>query len=589
MAATETKRRPGRPTKAESEARRVAAAASEAVSGNASDKTLGVQNRYDAAGRGRRIAGWNPPQTGPNRALVGLNIIRSRARDAVRNDWAGESATTKWTTTLIGIGIKARFDSITSTTRRKKVTDAFSDWCEVADADGVLNFFGLQTLVVRAWLESGECFARLRDRPLTSALGVPFQVQLLEADFCPYNLDIDAWPGMAPGNRIRQGIELTPDGQRAAYWMFPEHPGDWIIGIPPTVASLIRVPADQVLHVFEPKRPGQLRGVSALASVLIRLRNTTDFEDVTLDRQKLANLFTMFITRALPPDSADIDFDPDTGLPKWYDDNDNAVATLEAGMTQELQPGEDVKFANPPEAGTMFSDYMRTTHMGTFAGAGLPYELGSGDIRNVSDRTLRVVMQEFRRFAAARQWQVVIPMFCQKVVVKWAQSAVLAGIVRPNEYDSVRRPTWAPHGFEHIHPVQDPQGKILEIQAGIRSRSSVIGESGDDPIDVDNERAADQTREKALGLPDTSGAVTPVAPKPGSIVGDHGGPGDNVQPGTDAWVDRLIAGLTLVPKEPPVPSIVNNYVSHTRAIKKNVVRDEVTGLVTSIEESEIEE
>lgn len=558
MAVSDTKRRPGRPTNAE-RATRIATAAGEAITGNASAKTQGVQNRYDAAGHGRRISKWNPPQSGPNRALVGLNVIRSRARDSIRNDWAGEAATTKWVTTLIGIGIKARFDSITSASRRLKVTQAFTDWCDVADADGVLNFFGLQTLAVRAWLESGECFVRLRDKPVTDQLNVPFQVQLLEADFVPNNLDIDAWPGMAQGNRIRQGIELGPDGARVAYWVFPQHPGDWITGVQPTISSLIRVPVDQMLHIFEPKRPGQLRGVSALAAVLIRLRNTMDFEDVTLDRQKLANLFTAFITRELPPDSAELEYDTDTGLPKWYDENDQAVQTMESGMTQELQPGEDVKFANPPEAGTMFSEYMRTTTMGTAAGANLPYELMSGDIRNVSDRTLRVVMQEFRRFAAQRQWQIVIPMLCQPIVRKWAQAAVLAGIVRPNEFDAVRRPTWAPHGFEYIHPVQDPQGKLLEVQGGFRSRSDVISESGEDPIDVDNARAADMEREKALGLPDTSRVKTPIAPKPGSIGTDSAGEGDDAvpdAPGTTAWIEKLIAGMALVPQP---PAVVNNY------------------------------
>lgn len=574
-AAATTKRGPGRPTKAELAQRATAAAA--AATGAAKTD---VVNRYDAAGRGRRLSGWNAPYSGPNRALVGSNVLRNRARDSVRNDWAGEAGVTKWATTLVGIGIRARFDKVTNISRRTKITAAWDDWCCEADAGGVLDFYGLTTLCVRAWIESGECFVRLRDRPenlLES--GVPFQVQLLESDYCPYQLDTDNWPGMAQGNKIRQGIEFSPDGQRAAYWMYPEHPTDQMTMTAPTIANLVRVPADQILHVFEPKRPGQVRGVSVLAPILVRLRNLADFGDATLDRQKIANLFTMFITRELPPDAADIDFDPATGLPKFYNQHNDSVVTMESGMTQELQPGEDVKFANPPEAGTMFSEYMRTENMGVAAGQNIPYELHSGDIRNVSDRTLRVVIQEFRRFATQRQWQIVIPMFCQKVMTKWAKTAVLAGVVRPAEYDMVRKPTWSPHGFEYIHPVQDPQGKILEVQAGFRSRSDVIGERGDDAIDVDNQRAADMEREEALGLPDTMSVKTPVAPKPGALGGDSAGAGDDAetqtapgQTGAGAGLDRfvemmapsfidLVSNVATRMAQPPVAPVVHNHFS----------------------------
>ena len=40
----------------------------------------------------------------------------------------------------------------------------------------------------------------------------------------------------------------------------------------------------------------------------------------------------------------------------------------------------------------------------------------------------------------------------------------------------------------------------MEVQAGFRSRSSVIGERGDDPEQVDAERKADQDRADKLGL-----------------------------------------------------------------------------------------
>src|SRR5436305_1495939 len=110
-----------------------------------------IQARYDAAGMGRRMRGWTPPASGPNRAIVGLQNIRNRSRDVSRNDWSGESSIQKWTTNLIGTGIVPRVGAGTSKALKKNLTKLWKSWVKVADADGVLDFYGLQTLAVRAW------------------------------------------------------------------------------------------------------------------------------------------------------------------------------------------------------------------------------------------------------------------------------------------------------------------------------------------------------------------------------------------------------------------------------------------------------
>jgi lambda family phage portal protein len=468
----------------------------------AAQPALNFRAKYDAAGSGRRMRAWNPPSTGPNKAVVGIEKIRNRARDAARNDWSGESASQKWVTNLIGVGITPRLKRIANKARRQELTDLWARWVEVADADSVLNFYGLQALAVRAWLDSGEVFVRRRMRRLDSGLEVPMQVQMIEAEFVPM-LDADSQPGMPAGHKIRSGIELDRRGQRAAYWMHREHPGDGN-GMLIDPSRLLRVPASEVSHIYEPKRPGQLRGVSAMAPVLARLRSISDFDDAVLERMKLANLFTAFITQGI---DADGNIDPMSGLPV-EEDGGQQIAALEPGLLQTLGHGEDIKFSNPPEAGVTFSDYMRTQHLGTAAASGIPYEIFSGDIREVSDRTLRVVINEFRRFAEQRQWHIVIPMLCQRTRVWWTEAAVLAGLVSESEALDAQMVEWAPHGWSYIHPVQDPQGKKVEVEAGFRSRASVIGERGDDPEQVDEERASDMQREKDLGLwVDPLGAV----------------------------------------------------------------------------------
>lgn len=483
-------------------------------------------NKYDGGGSGKRMSGWQPPAAGPNRVLDTVPKLRSRARDVRRNDWSGESVSQKWATTLIGIGITPRFLRIANKTRRQEINDLAIAFFKTIDADGVLDYFGQQTLAVLSWADGGEVFVRRRPRkPDEDGLRVSLQVQLLESEMCPMDLTTDTYEGLPVGNRIQNGIELNYRGKRVAYWFYKDHPGDEA-NVNYTSKSLVRVAASQVSHMYEPTRPGQLRGVSLLAPVLTRLRGIGDYQDAVLLRQQIANLFVMFVTKKLPLLDPANPFNQMTGLADEIDEaTGQPLVPLAPGLIQELEDGQDVTFANPPEAGTTYSDYIRTEQLGTAAGAGMPYELMSGDIKDISDRTLRVVMNEFRRLAERRQWQMVIPMYCQRVIEWFADTLVLQNDATLEEAELIKLAGHFPHGWAHIHPTQDPEGKKIEVEAGFRSRSSVISERGDDPDQVDDERAAEQKREKKLGIlpppgatgqaPAQSGGADPAEPPPG--------------------------------------------------------------------------
>ena len=501
-----------------------------------------ISAKYDAAGTGRRLRGWNPPASGPNRAIEGLATVRNRARDALRNEWAGASAARVWTTNLIGTGILPR-PATADLALKARLNALWADWCPFADADGVLDFYGLQTLATRNWFASGEIFVRLRARRPEDGLPVPLQLQLLESDMVPL-LDLDSAPGLPAGHRIRSGIELDRVGRRSAYWMFREHPGDKL-GHSISLADLVRVPADGVLHLYEPLRPGQLRGVSDLAAILVKLRGVMDFDDAVLERQKLANLFTLFITRGNVGDAA---LDPITGQAvQGYDHDGAPLAALEPGLSQELLPGEDVRFSDPPDAGANYAEFMRQQHLGVAAGQGTPYELLTGDLKDVSDRTLRVIITEFRRHCEQRQWQIIIPQFCQPVREAWAEAAALAGALAVGEVREAKRVTWQPQGWAYIHPVQDAQGKRIEVEAGFRSRASVIAERGDDPDQVDADRAADAERERAAGLV----APTPTPGEPAATALHDG------LSHLRASLDAFRAEARERPAAEPVPTVIN--------------------------------
>ena len=130
-------------------------------------------------------------------------------------------------------------------------------------------------------------------------------------------------------------------------------------------------------------------------------------------------MFAGFITRLSPEDNL-----MGEGLP---DASGAALAGLEPGTMQELPPGRKITFADPPSAGSDYAEFLRGHLLAICASQDVPYEVLTGDLRNVSDRALRLILNEFRRVIEQDQWLYMIPMFCQKVRDAWFDQAVLVG------------------------------------------------------------------------------------------------------------------------------------------------------------------
>ncbi|WP_430298563.1 phage portal protein [Pseudomonas putida] len=459
-----------------------------------------IKASYDGAAEGRRSSNWDAPDTGPNSLIMpALRNLRSRSRAAVRNDPYAANVIDKRVSNLIGTGITPQ-PRLTDKALRGAMQILWEDWVDESDADELTDFYGQQALIARTVEQSGECFVRLRPRRLEDGLAVPLQLQCLAPEFVPH----DKFEITRSGNVIRAGIEFNSIGRRVAYWCYRNHPSDKSsqnAGYNP----LVRVPAEQMLHVFEPLEPGQLRGVPRLAPVLKRLRSLDNYDDAVLFRQEVANLFAGFVRKPAPDAMGPPPVDMVTGAPVSLDlDSFTPMVALEPGTMQELLPGEQVEFSDPPDGGNNYPDFMRQQLTAAAAGAGLPYELMTGDMRDVNDRAIRVVLTEFRRRLEQLQFQVYVHQLCRPVRSAWMDMAVLSGALDLVDYTQRRREylrtRWVPQGWAYIHPVQDVQSRMLEVGAGFASRSEMCLRAGTNAETVDEENAADIARAKDLGL-----------------------------------------------------------------------------------------
>lgn len=435
---------------------------------------------YESASTaGARAKSWRVSGAGPNAAAVqNLSLMRFRARDAIRNDPWAKTAIARLVSNTIGSGIQAHPQHPNDAVRKMQ-KQLWEDSGQEIDADDLFDIAGVQTLAARAFFSDGEVLVRRRWRSPLDGLAVPMQIQLLEGDLLPVEKN-----EIVPDGEIVNGVEFDADGRRVAYHLLRRHPGEYGRASM-TGMQTVRVPAAEIAHVFLALRPGQVRGIPELSTVLLRLKSLDNFDDAVLFRQEVSNLFAGFITK--PPAEPGMPGDPVTGSAMQYDvDGFSPVVSLEPGSMQELAPGESVMFAEPPGAGADYGPFMRQQLMAAAASVGMPYEVMTGDLRDVSDRVLRVILNEFRRSIEQLQWNVFIHQFCRKVWHWWVDACALSGAMpmpdfyrRRRDYQRVR---WVPQGWPYIHPVQDVTAKRMEIRSGLASRSGAVLSRGDIPI-----------------------------------------------------------------------------------------------------------
>lgn len=467
-----------------------------------------------AGGTGRRSKSWRVGSWGPNASLTyALDELRRKSRDLSRKNAFAGAAVDRLVDNIIGTGIVPRSIAARSVAglseeqaKRVRQEDAafraglqslFLAWTDEADSTGAHDFYGLQAIAVAGMVEGGESFTRLRTRLLTDGLTVPLQLQVLEGDHCDH-LKTDS------ANRIRQGIQFNAIGARTGYYLRREHPGDGII----TGATLDEtlVPAGDICHLYRARRPGQDRGEPWLARALKTLYDLDQYFDAELVRKKNAARLVAFIKRTL--DAAD-DGEPGGG-PMGSDPADEegvGVVEMEPGTVQVLADGEDVEMCEPADVGANFEPFVREAKRSVAAAVGLLYEVLSGDYSQMDDRTLRAALNDFRRSVERWQHHLVVYQFCRPIWRRWIDLALLsgalklpAGMTRQQAYAV----EWVPQAWSYIHPVQDVEGKMKEVQAGFSTRTRVVARAGYDVEQVDAENAADNARADEMKLSYTS-------------------------------------------------------------------------------------
>ena len=475
---------------------------------------------HEAAGRGRRSLAWMPGNPGAVAAMLATsNELRGKSRDLVRrNAWA-QAGIEAFVANAVGTGIKPQ--SLSGDERFKAEVQAlWRDWVEEADAAGQTDFYGLQALACRAMLEGGECLIRLRPRRPEDGLSVPLQLQLLEPEHLPINLNTD----LPSGNVVRSGIEFDAMGRRVAYHLYRSHPEDGRLAPMSGQGGMdtVRIDAKEIIHLFRVLRPGQIRGEPWLSRALVKLNELDQYDDAELVRKKTAAMFAGFVTRANPEDHL---------MGEGAADSDGiALAGLEPGTLQILEPGEDIKFSDPADVGGSYSEFLRTQFRAVAAAIGITYEQLTGDLTGVNYSSIRAGMLEFRRRCEMVQHGVLVHQLCRPVWAAWMKQAVLAGALEDLAMERTRREVEALHKLMPAEALVKPALR-RDAAARPRARTAATTRARRDPASARApcERARARAAATAARRRRTAGRDCRAAGHPAAAPAPAGGGGSGWQ------------------------------------------------------------
>lgn len=431
---------------------------------------------YDAAKLGRRNQGWVTPSTSANAEIApNISVLRNRSRDLVRNNPYANKAIRVMVSNIVGTGIMPSFNN-------KKVSNLWAQWIKECDADNHFDFYGLQRLVARSERESGECLIRLRYRRPDDGLSVPLQLQVLEADY----IDNSKNESLKNGGFILYGIEYDAIGKRVAYWLYPEHPGEInsakFVGL-----QSRRIPAEDIIHLFEKQRPGQSRGVPVFAPVMITANDLDEYEEATLVRKAAEACITAIVESD----------EEGAALGDQVTDSDGRMLEeLAPGQVEYLKPGEKITFNNPP-ASTGYGEYINARLRAIAAGCGITYEQMTGDLSQVNYSSIRAGTLDFRREVEQYQWLTFIPRFCNVVINAWLKAAALtnAGIKQDINVE------WTTPKWDWVDPLKDIKGEEMELANNLKSWSEGARQRGYNPDQLLEEIKKDREAFIAAGIP----------------------------------------------------------------------------------------
>lgn len=480
--------------------------------------------RIDRAQLSRWIVQGGSPRMDIIRDLM---TLRARSRDQMRNAPVALGALNTAVNQVVGTGLSCRptingkllgLTDEEASAWQDDTSFRFDEWagsdeCDVARQN---DFYGLQELAFRSFLESGDDFVVTPRLERASAGGEKrLALQLIEADRC-------CNPDRAQdSDTVIDGVEIKPlTSEAVAYHFCSVHPGEAAV-VTPNANTWTRVKARggatgrrNVLHLMKPLRPGQVRGVPWIAPILEPLKQLQRWSDAELNAAVVSSLMSVFVK--MDPDAFDELYDEDAQseivakAAMWSGE-------MESGKAVNLLPGEEIQTPTPGRPNPEFDPFWQAVVRQIGMALGMPFEVLTMHFQSSYSAARAALLMAWKEWRGRRDF--LAKMLCQPVYELWLADEVAEGRIAAAGFfaDPVLRAAWC--GAEwtgdamgSLDPAKEVQAAEKRVALGISTKDAEsILHDGVPWIVKHRQRVREETAERKDGLAADPGAEQEAA------------------------------------------------------------------------------
>lgn len=464
---------------------------------------------FDGANVTRLNADWmRSPQSADSELRYSLRNLRFRCRQLERNsDWMRKSLSLFEDNIVGATGILLQmkiYDKVTDPVTKEMVRKLNNRACELIEqawreqckpenytVSGKHSDVETDKLTIRSIARDGDILKRkIRGFPNKFR----YALQLLEADYLDdFRTDTVTLPN---GNQVRMGVEVDQWKRPVAYWLMTQHPGDFNYGWD-AQGSTNRVPAEECIHPYVQERPEQSRGYPWYVAAMNRDNMLKGYEEASLVASRAAACKTIMYEHDRPQIGQ-----PGAGYAGPEGNQWRPQEAMEPGTTQDLPMGTHANLLDPKHPTDNYPAFVKQQLRAYASSVGQSYVSLANDLEGVNFSSIRAgLLDEREGYKGVQNFYVSEDK--NLVFEDWLEWVLLNGLIpglRAVDLDYLNQKIFKCRRWDWVDPLKDINAAVTAIEAGLDTRSNVIGERGGDYEDVMQELNYESEFQENLGL-----------------------------------------------------------------------------------------